>query len=656
MNDVLTTQQLNILKNIGFTHINEQQLVAIAKQEISISLITIDQLVEFLRLTNFLYRSGYAIISDDEYDNIFRKALIERQPDHEFLHAVEPEFLQLAKTLNLPEKMLSTDKAYSKQDIEKWLNRLIKAASEIELEANDIVIKITPKLDGYAAYDDGSILYTRGDGNKGADITRVLERGLLIAGSAKRGLGPGEIVIRKSYFDEYLSNDFENARNFQAAILAEKKVDEQVIKALKSGAACFYPFSELPKLHRTIDELLSEFDSIGKKILQDIDYDVDGIILETTNQPLKQHMGATRHHHRWQIALKENTEKASVKVIQVIPQTSRTGRINPVVELQPTKLSGATISRVTAHHYGMVKDKGIGSGALIELVRSGLVIPKIEQVIKSGDAQIPTSCPSCNTLLLWDKDYLFCPNTTSCPEQIENTIEHFFKCLKNNDGFGKKTIEKLHMEGIASIFEIYELTSEEFMSMGFGEKTTENLINQLRRSRIEPIEDWRFLQAFGVVRLGGGNSERILQHHPIETIFDISEDDLIHIDGFAVTSAKAIISGLSSIKGEFLKLFELGFNLERTRLTEGQDGQTSPILGKVLVFTGTMLQGKRSDMQASAKKLGAKIGTSVTNNTDYLITGEKVGKNKINDAQKKNVKILSEEEYLQLLSSENSHD
>ena len=158
------------------------------------------------------------------------------------------------------------------------------------------------------------------------------------------------------------------------------------------------------------------------------------------------------------------------------PQTSRSGRVNPVAELEPTRLSGAMISRATAHHYGMVKEQGIGEGTLIELTRSGMVIPKIERVITPQSPQIPEHCPSCGSVLVWDSDYLYCLNTTQCPAQIENTIEHFFRTLANNDGFGAKTIEKLHANGINSVNAVYQLTLDQLINMGFRSQDGKNLI------------------------------------------------------------------------------------------------------------------------------------------------------------------------------------
>lgn len=608
-----------------------------------------DQLLTLLMVSNALYRAGFPVIDDQQYDNYLAQ-LKQQDPEHPYLNSVEPEVIIDSKTVALPQKMLSTDKAYSFEEINKWTERLIKAANELNIAEDDIEIRITPKLDGYAAYDDGTTLYTRGDGFKGQDITRAFERGLKVANNAARGLGPGEIVIKKSYFDEVLSQYFENSRNIQAAIIAEKKIDENVQQAIDEGACVFYPFSELTSWTGKIAPLLADFDAILEKMWHVVDFDIDGLILEAVNEDIKNHMGATRKFHRWQIAFKVNTESAEVEVLNVTPQTSRTGRVSPVAELVPTKLSGATLSRATVHHYNMVKTNGVGPGAIIQLVRSGLVIPKIEKVIKPATPQLPEFCPSCQAHLLWDADHLICPNKSDCPAQTENTLIHFFKTLGNVDGFGPKVIEKIAGYGVKHIHDIYQLQKHQFVAFGFGDKTSQNLVEQLNASREIEIEDWRFLAAFGVSRLGAGNCEKLLEHHNLVELFELTVEQMVKIDGFAELSAQAIVEGLKNIKNEFFNVYQLGFNLAITPKQSDKDDSDSPIAGKVVVFTGTMLQGSRGDMEKQAKSLGAKVAKSVSGNTDYLITGEKVGETKINAARDKGVAVLTEAEYLTLIN------
>ncbi|WP_374088844.1 helix-hairpin-helix domain-containing protein [Methylomicrobium lacus] len=608
-----------------------------------------DELLEFLTVCNDFYRRGEPIISDAQYDFVFLAELKKRHPHHPYLETVEPEKAFAGKTVALPEMMLSTEKTYSKDGIEKWLQRIEKAAEELGLEFSRLIFRATPKLDGYAAYDDGLALYTRGDGRKGTDISRVFERGLIVGGDGKRGQGAGEIVVSQRYFNTHLADFFENARNFQASIIKEKELEEHALAAIQNHAAVFFPFAQLPDWLGSAQEILERFEAIIEAVPAKVDFDVDGVIFEVTDARIKKHMGATRHHHRWQIAYKSNVETAVVTVLRVTPQTSRSGRVNPVAELEPTKLSGAVISRATAHHYKMVRDMGIGAGTVIELTRSGLVIPKIERVLTPKTPQIPENCPSCGSELVWDSDYLYCPNTVQCPAQIENTIEHFFRTLRNIDGFGGKTIEKLHAAGIRSVYQIYQLDLERLQGLGFGDKTSQNLLDQLVRSRTDPLEDWRFLGAFGIYRMGLGNCERLLQHFPLLSIFELTLEDIVSIEGFAEKTGEAVITSLAKIKGDFMRIHALGFNLLRTPLRSEQAQAASPIAGKTIVFTGAMQHGSREDMTREAKRLGAKVGSSVSGKTDFLVTGSDVGAAKIAAAQEKGVRVISEAEYLEML-------
>jgi DNA ligase (NAD+) len=660
---VTFTQEQSDLLNASDNTVPTQEIITL----FSCSQLSPKDLFHILNASNVLYRSGLPVITDEQYD-LYHSMLKESDPSHPYLNSVEPEAITGVKTVELPARMLSTEKAYSLDDIKKWLVRILKSAQEINIPDSEIMIRVTSKLDGYAAYDDGERLYTRGDGFRGQDISRAFARGLKVAKNGRRGLGHGEMVIKKSYFEENLSEIFENSRNIQAAIIAEKKVDKDIQEAINEGACVFYPFSLLEHTTDHPSNIIENFDSIVDNMWQAEDFDIDGIILEVVNKDIKSHLGSTRRHHRWQIAFKINEASADVEVVAVIPQTSRTGRVSPVAELVPTKLSGATISRVTVHHYNMVKIHGVGPGAVVQLVRSGLVIPKIEKVIVSSHPQIPDLCPSCHANLIWESDHLMCPNKNNCPAQRENTLVHFFKTLGNNDGFGPRVIEQLCQYGIVHIHDVYAMKVEDFSeALNLNQcsdqasdlkpkkkqklKTPQNLCDQLQLSRNSEIEDWRFLSAFGVSRLGPGNCDKILQVYDIEDIFSLSVDDLVEIDGFARLSSQAIVEGLANIKEEFFKVYNLGFNVSKSNKQVLNASSQPPLSGKIIVFSGVMQQGSRQDVEKKAKDLGAKVTKSVTSKTHYLVVGEKVSEKKISAAQNKGVEVISEQDYLNLIAS-----
>ena len=226
---------------------------------------------------------------------------------------------------------------------------------------------------------------------------------------------------------------------------------------------------------------------------------------------------------------------------------------------------------------------------------------------------------------------------------------YFFKILANNDGFGQATIKKFYENGIRQVSDIYLLDADQLIEMGFGEKTSKNLIDQLNRSRQESIEDWRFLAAFGVQRLGMGNCENLLKNYPITEIFDLTAEDIADIDGFAELTAEQIFVGLKSIHVQYQVLIEDGFEIERTSLMKDENFIDNPFKNKKIVFTGAMSH-PRSELEKQAKTLGISVAKSVSSKTDFLIIGEKVGQSKMNHAKKHNIEIMTESEYLKKLN------
>ncbi len=651
-NDGLSDAQKAILAEAQYplSTLSEEEVVAIAGGEIAVAAVSDGQLEEFLQVANLLYRGGETLISDALYDFTFLAELEKRRPDHPFLHMVEPEVLIEAKTVELPVRMLSTEKAYDFSAIVNWAKRIEKAAAECGRDFVGLIFRVMPKLDGYAAYDDGQTLYTRGDGRRGTDITRVFERGLQVATGGRRGLGAGEVVVSRSYFRDHLASIFDNSRNFQASLIKEKELEAPALLAISSGQAVFFPFCLLPCWEGAWSALAAGFEGIVDRLWREVDYDIDGIVIEISDAMLRDHLGATRHHHRWQIAYKKNTETAEVKVLRVIPQTSRSGRVNPVAEVEPTRLSGALIQRATAHHYNMVREKGVGPGAIIRLSRSGEVIPKIEEVLSPVAPELPDACPSCGSPLVWESDFLLCINNMNCPAQITHAVEHFFKVLGNIDGFGPSSVRKLFDGGKASIPVIYTLREEDFVGLGFGPKQAENMVAQLQRSLVLPIEDWRFLAAFGMYRMGMGNCEKLLAAHPLQRVFSLSREEIIAIKGFSEKTAEEMLTGMKATAALFDALYGLGFNLIATPIEMvGELPGEGPLSGKLMVFTGSMQTGSREDMKKQAKALGAKIGESITGKTDLLVCGEKVGATKLNKAESLGVRIVSEAEYLAML-------
>lgn len=595
-------------------------------------------LVTTLRAYNEAYRVGTPLVSDEYYDTLVEE-LRARVPNHEFLQTVEPEPENtFGKTVQLPVRMLSTQKAYTNEQLQRWCDEVSRVAAMLGVEPT---LRVTPKLDGYAAYYDGERLYTRGDGYKGTDITHFADRaGLSVCGQ-------GEIVVDKEYFADELADEFENSRNVIAAAIKEGDLNPAIELGINMGFIEFVPFTILNDFKIQPHELAIKLDQLWRVLVEGSHCDTDGLVIEVVDEAIKEEMGATNHHHRWQIAYKRNTEYHDIKVTGLTWQTAKTGRITPVVELEPTRISGVTVSRATGHHAGNVINQGIDEGAIVRVCRSGQVIPYISEVIEEapfGLVAHPGECPSCGAATELIGDNLICPNTTGCVAQKAGMIEHFFKTIGNCDGFGPKVCEQLVNAGVVSISELYDWSPSTFEKAGFGEKTAFNLANELLNSLHREIEDWRFLAAFGIPNFGPASCEKLLQKYPMGHLFDITSKGMQSIEGIGEKTADAVTIALWRIEEEF-KTLAPEFNLKFTPIGETATGK---LAGKTVCFTGTM-QRNRKEMEAEAKKLGATVTSSVSKKTDYLVCGENVGAAKTSAAEKNGVRILSEAEYVELI-------
>jgi DNA ligase (NAD+) len=610
--------------------------------------INIDSLVADIEKHNAAYRSGNPLISDEEYDNLVAQ-LVELAPDHPYLQTVEPESFENKRQVRHPIPMLSTEKAYTSEQLGRFCQRVVKEASALGVKKP--LIRVTPKLDGLAGRDDGDLFATRGNGEVGYEISSAFAKGVIAVGG--RGLGIGEIVAVKSYFKEYLAEFFVHPRNMVVGIISSDTLNENARRALEDRMVHFVPYRKLPFWEGTTKALLDRVDEIKKELLSQIDYPDDGVVAEVVDETVRQHMGATSHHYRWQIAIKEKGNTAVTNVKAILWQVGRTGNVTPVLEVAPVTLSGATIRRVTAHHAGMVRNLSIGQGAVIEIIRSGEVIPKLEAVHKkAANVNLPLNCPVCQSGLLWSNDFLKCDNR-NCPAQIEQRITHWFKTLGTADWFGIKTIQKLVKNGFDSVEKIYAMDEAAFKELGFGPVQSTNLAQALVISRTRPVEDWRFLAAFGIPDLGKGDSRKILAHIVLEKLPEIPAADIEKISGFGRKTSLSIQAGLASISATFHHMLELRFNLTRTPITIEDEKIYSPIAGKKVVFSGKMQQGRREEMQNTARGLGAVVQSAVSGATDFLICGEKVGAGKLTKAKKLGVKTLSERDYLDMIHKDN---
>ncbi|WP_027722829.1 BRCT domain-containing protein [Maridesulfovibrio zosterae] len=605
----------------------------------------IEELVKRLEKHNEDYRRGMPTISDARYDELTEQ-LRELAPDHSFLGNVEPENFSEKVEVRHPKPMLSTEKAYTVEELERFVARVEKEARVLGIR--DVQYRVTPKLDGLAARDDGKIFATRGNGEVGYEISSAFAKGIVPIGG--RGLGVGEIVCSRDYFEEHLAETFEHPRNMVVGIVTSDNVNEASKQALQDEAVRFVPYSTLPKKVVGSEELVKNVWEITDELWSTSDYPLDGMVAEVMDSALQDALGATAHHYRWQIAIKKKGESAVTEVEGIRWQVGRMGAVTPVMEVKPVSVSGATIRNVTAHNAGMLRDQSIGIGAVIRIIRSGEVIPKLEEVLKPAhEVELLTHCPSCGAELFWQNDFLKCPDF-NCPARVEQRLEYWFKTLGNADWFGKKTITKLVSAGRNSLEAVYTMGEEDFKKLGFGPVQSSNLAEAIYISRTKETDDWRFLAAFGIPDLGKADSRKLLGHYKLEDVVNVKQEELLDIHGFGDITSHSVTEGIAAIKQTILHMLNFDFNLRRTPLLKDTAEMDSPIARKGIVFTGKMVQGTREDMQAVARRMGAKVQTSVSGKTDFLVCGSNVGAKKMETAQSKGVKVMTEAEYMDMVS------
>lgn len=528
----------------------------------------IERLVEELNRLNEAYRSGEPLVSDAEYDEKV-EALRAMNPAHPYLKTVEPETFNGRGKVRHPSPMLSTEKAYKIEELERFVNRVGKAASEIGVSS--VTFQVMAKLDGLAGRDDGTEFATRGNGFEGYEISSAFKKGVIPLGG--RGKGLGEIVMSLSYFETHLKEHFEHPRNMVVGIITSDVLNEHAQKALEAEAVRFVPYAELKKWSGSGSEMIEQMDAIREEVLGNLDYPVDGLVAEVTDEALRVHMGATSHHNRWQIAIKTRGESAVTTVENVTWQVGRTGKVTPVMEVSPVKVSGATIRRVTAHNLERLRSEKVGPGAEIEIIRSGEVIPKLEKVLTPADVvTIPETCPVCDSELVEDDKFLLCVNPM-CSAKAEQRIIHWFKTLGSADWFGKKSVQKLVEKGYDTLEKIYRLRAIEFQALGFGPVQSENLYNALGISRTESVEDWRFLAAFGIRSLGKSEARNLLGVYPLAELIEKTGDEILaaEIRGFKEAKCENIGTGLSQVRETIRHMLDLGFVLTATPLSADEE-------------------------------------------------------------------------------------
>ena len=567
-------------------------------------------------------------ISDEEFDKLVEK-LRKLDPKSPALFELVGEIGSV--THETP--MLSIEKIYSHEDIQKWL-----------ITTGDKRYIVEPKYDGMAAKYQNGVLSTRGNGLIGENITQRL-KDLNIIGKLPQGNKPvyGEIIIPLTYFNKNLKDAYKNPRNAVVGIIKSKRVTDAGIKALMDKGVHFIIYDEANSKKVNMESLLDkdEWEGILEETLQ-IDYPLDGIVIKAESLEIKNKLKATEHHEKWQIAHKLPAERKLSKVLEIKSQVGRTGRITNVAVITPIDLSGATVKNVTLHNIEFVKKSQIGIGSEVEVCRSGEVIPFITSVKKSDvPFKIPTKCPSCGLDLSISGKYLKC-NNPKCKARKSQEIEHFFKAL-NVSELGLKTIEKfMDVFEITSPYEFYELEVEQIAPLeGFGNKSAKNIVTGIQKTLDGNITEYEILEALGIKDIGKTASKWIIKKYGFERLPSVTKEDLQDIKGIGPNKAESFIN---DIKGKW-KVAEA---LLKKGLRFKKEQTSNKLKGLTFCITGKKEKYSREELIQIVEQSGGEYAAALTKNTNYLIAGENAS-SKLEKAKKLRIKTIAEIEFIKML-------
>lgn len=655
----------------------------------------IKELVE--QLNNYSYKY-YVLddpsVTDKEYDKIYDE-LKKLEEETGFVLPYSPTLrvgdmvLDGFEKYTHKAKLWSLDKAQSIQEIIDWHNRNVKFVNDIRLKGEDLPdlkYVLTKKFDGLTinlTYNEEGVMEiaaTRGTGNIGENVTAQVKTIKSIPLKIENNdilEVHGEAVMTQEAFDKYNESaqvPLKNLRNGAAGALRNLNVKET---ARRNLSAFFYdigykegspfktylemlnfikekglPMDDYMKVCTTIDEIQEQIDYINS-IRFDLNYDIDGLVVAIDDMRTRELMGYTVKFPKWAIAYKFEAQEATTKLLGVEWNVGRSGRLAPTAILEPVELAGVTVKRATLNNMDDIARKGVKIGADVFVRRSNDVIPEIMGIVPetldgAEDIKPPTECPACGSHIILDGAHYFCENTLSCKPQMVKSIVHY-ACREamNIAGFSERTAEQLFEKlNIKSISDLYKLKEEELIGLEkFGPKKAQNLLEAIENSK--ECELHAFIYALGIPNVGVKTAKDLVSRFKsIEGLKNATFEELVSVPDVGDIVAQDVMSFFKEEKvlETIDELLELGVNpkFEEVEVTE------NPFMGKTVVATGSLQNYSRSEIKEKLESLGAKVAGSVSKKTDYVIAGEAAG-SKLTKAQELGVKVLSEEEFEEIL-------
>lgn len=588
--------------------------------------------------------------------------------------------------------MLSLSNTYSIEEVSAFYERVRSG-----LMGEDFELVGELKYDGTSIsliYEGGRLVraVTRGDGTRGDDVTENVKTIRSIPLQLRGNDYPdsfeirGEILMPWAVFDalnkereEQEEPLFANPRNAAAGTL--KSQNSAVVAARGLDAYLYYLLGEnLPadthyenlqyarswgfkvsdavrKLHSV--EEVKEYINYWDMERKNLPVATDGMVFKVNSLRQQKNLGYTAKSPRWAIAYKFQAEKALTRLNSVSYQVGRTGTVTPVANLDPVLLSGTIVKRATLHNEDIINALDLHIGDMVFVEKGGEIIPKITAVDTSARLLIGEkvrfirTCPECGTPLkrIEGEAAWFCPNEKGCPPQIKGRIEHFIsRKAMNIEGLGSETIGQFYSLGLVrDASDLYTLQPDVIAGLErMGERSAQNIVDAVKQSCSVPFE--RVLFALGIRYVGETVAKKLaLALHSIDRIIEATTEDLIRIGDIGVRIAQSVVTYFSDEDNlrfvERLRQYGVQMQITEERLSE----RTDKLSGAKIVISGTFTHHSRDEYKALIEQHGGINTGSVSGKTTYILAGENMGPAKLEKARKLGVRILSEEEFLEMI-------
>ncbi len=658
----------------------------------------INQLREELRIHNHnYYVLDNATISDFDFD-IKLKQLQDLEETHpEFYDANSPTLrvgggiTKNFKTIQHDFNMYSLSNSYSKSDLEDWEKRNRKIID------GDISYVCELKYDGASislTYENGLLLraVTRGDGTQGDEVTTNIKTINSVPLKLKVDFPDrfdirGEIILPLDGFNNMnkqrlLAGDepYRNPRNTASGSLklqdssevAKRPLDcllyhmvghklpvKTQYESLEFARKLGFKVPNTSKLVTSISEVL-EFVKYWDLHRHQLPYEIDGVVIKVNSLFQQEELGYTSKAPRWAIAYKFKAERVATLLNDITYQVGRTGAITPVANLKPVELAGTIVKRASLHNADQIEKLDIRLGDTVFVEKGGEIIPKIVEVApekRSSDSlktNYITNCPECNSLLIRNEGDAkhFCPNIDGCPPQIAGRIQHYIsRKAMNMDGLGSETVALLVENGLINNYaDLYGLTVNQILPLErMAEKSAFNLIAGVEASKKIAFE--RVLFALGIRYVGETVAKKLAKHYKtVEALAIASEEELMNVDEIGSVIAKSVVS-FFSVESNIeiinrLRAAGVQLKISDTELT----GQTDMLQSNTFVVSGVFIRVTRNELKQLIEKNGGRVASSISKKTNYVVAGDKMGPSKRTKAEDLGIPILSEDEFLSMIS------